>query len=127
MAHNDDVDADRIVREFCAAWGRGDVEAILAAFTDDAVYHNVPMSPCNGKAEIREFVAGFLGTTASAVRFDIRHQLVDGNVVMNERVDTIVMESGEVALPVCGVFELTAGGKIAAWRDYFDMSQFAGQ
>ncbi len=120
------MDADRIVREFCAAWGRGDIEAIIDAFTDDAVYHNIPMEPCVGKAAIRAFVEGFLGTTAGAVEFDIRHQLVSGKVVMNERVDTLKMASGEVALPVCGVFELTDDGKISGWRDYFDMAPFAG-
>ena len=120
------MDADAVVREFCAAWGRGDAEAILDAFTEDAVYHNIPMDPCNGKSEIQAFLEGFLGSTASAVQFDIKHQVVSGLVVMNERVDTIEMESGKVDLPVCGVFELTADGKISGWRDYFDMSQFAG-
>ncbi len=120
------MDADKIVREFCDAWGRGDLEAIIAAFTDDAVYHNIPMEPCIGRDAIRTFVEGFLGSAAQSVRFDIRHQLTSGNVVMNERVDTLAMESGEVALPVCGVFELSDGGKIVAWRDYFDMAAFAG-
>jgi limonene-1,2-epoxide hydrolase len=119
------MDADQIVRDFCAAWSRGDVDTILDAFTEDAVYHNIPMEPCNGKEAIRAFIEGFLGTTASGVAFDIRHQLVSGNVVMNERVDTLKMEAGDIALPVCGVFELTPEGKIAHWRDYFDMAPFA--
>ncbi len=121
------MDPDRIVRDYCAAWSRGDVEALVAAFTEDAVYHNIPMPPCEGKAAIRSFIEGFLPGTAKSVEFDIRHQLVSGNVVMNERVDTLDMPNGKVALPVCGVFELTADGKIAAWRDYFDMAQFAGR
>jgi len=121
------MNPDTIVRDFCAAWGRGDTEAILEAFTDDAVYHNIPMEPCNGKAAIREFLSGFLGVVASAIDFDIRHQLTSGNVVMNERIDTIKMEAGDIALPVCGIFEVTPDGKISAWRDYFDMGQFAGQ
>jgi len=121
------VDPDRIVREFCAAWGRGDLDAIVDAFSDDAVYHNIPMAPCEGKAAIRAFVAGFLDGTASAIDFDIRHQVASGNLVLNERVDTIRLASGTVALPVCGVFELRPDGKISAWRDYFDMKQFTGQ
>ncbi len=121
------MDAGRIVTDFCAAWGRGDVEAIVEAFTEDAVYHNIPMAPCQGKAAIRAFVAGLFENTASAVHFDIRHQVVNGTLVLNERVDTLVMKSGDVELPVCGVFELTPDGKIAAWRDYFDMAKFAGQ
>ena len=120
------MNADQIVRDFCAAWARGDSDAIIAAFTEDAVYHNIPMPACNGLAEIREFISSFLGPTASSVHFDIRHQLTSGNIVMNERIDSIVMEDQTIALPVCGVFELNDEGKITAWRDYFDMSQFAG-
>jgi limonene-1,2-epoxide hydrolase len=119
------MDADKIVRDFCALWEQGDIDAIVAAFADDAVYHNIPMEPCVGKGAIRSFLEGFLGGMASSVRFEIRHQLVGGNVVMNERVDTLTMASGDVALPVCGVFELDPSGKIRAWRDYFDMAPFS--
>ena len=121
------MNPDQIVRDFCAAWGRADVDAIVDAFTDDGVYHNIPMAPCNGKDEIRAFVAGFMPGTASSVQFDIRNQIVAGNVVMNERVDTLVMQDRKIELPVCGVFELTPDGKISAWRDYFDMAKFTGQ
>jgi limonene-1,2-epoxide hydrolase len=44
---------------------------------------------------------------------------------MNERTDHIQMGDNAVSLPVVGVFEVS-GGKIKAWRDYFDMAQFAG-
>ncbi len=120
------MDADKIVRDFCAAWSRADVDAIVDSFTDDAVYHNIPMQPCKGKEEIRQFLAGLLGGMASAVHFEIRTQLVDGLTVMNERVDTIVMADRKVELPVCGVFELAPDGRIKAWRDYFDVAQFSG-
>ena len=121
------MDADRIVRDFCDAWGRTDIDAIMAAFSEDAVYHNIPMEPCKGKDAIRSFIAGMLGGMARSVRFEILHQVVSGHLVMNERVDTIELETGSVDLPVCGVFELNADGKIVAWRDYFDMKQFTGQ
>ncbi|MAE94897.1 MAG: limonene-1,2-epoxide hydrolase [Deltaproteobacteria bacterium] len=120
------MDADKVVREFCEAWSRADLETIMDAFTDDAVYHNIPMAPCKGKDEIRTFIAGLLGGMASSVEFDVRLQLVDGLKVMNERIDTIVMGDKNIVLPVCGVFELTEDGKIAGWRDYFDAGQFAG-
>ncbi len=121
------MDADRIVRDFCEHWGRGDVDAIVESFTDDAVYHNIPMAPCEGKEAIRAFVGNLVGEMASAVDFEIRNQVVSGRLVLNERIDTIKLKAGDVVLPVCGVFELSADGKIAAWRDYFDMGQFAGQ
>ena len=120
------MDIGKIVKEFCAAWGREDVEAILGAFTEDAIYHNIPMEPCNGKTEIREFVEGFLATNPGGVSFEIRNQLVGGGIVMNERIDTLTIDGRKVRLPVCGVFDLTADGKIRGWRDYFDMGPFAG-
>ncbi len=120
------MDADKIVRDFCAAWDRADLEAIMEAFAENAVYHNIPMAACNGKEEIRQFIAGLLGGMASSISFDIRMQVVDGSRVMNERVDTLVMGERTVELPVCGVFELAPDGKIKAWRDYFDAAQFAG-
>lgn len=121
------MDADKIVRDFCDAWGRADVDAIVDAFTDDGVYHNIPMAPCEGRDAIRKFISGLFAGMASSVTFDIRKQLVNGATVMNERVDTLVMSTGTVELPVCGVFELTPDGKISAWRDYFDAAQFSGQ
>ncbi len=119
------VDADRIIRDFADAWGRGDVDAIVDAFTDDATYHNIPMAPLQGKAAIREFLVGFLG--GSGITFEIHHQLVAGNVVMNERTDTLTMGDRTIPLPVCGIFELTDDGRIANWRDYFDMGVFTAQ
>jgi limonene-1,2-epoxide hydrolase len=112
---------DQIVRDFAAAWGRGDLEAILATFTDDAVYHNIPMAPMTGKDEIRTFLDGFLN---DGVEFEIHHQIVSGNIVMNERTDTLDFGDNQVSLPVMGVFELD-GDKIKAWRDYFDMAPFS--
>lgn len=113
---------DQLVRDFAEAWGRGDIEAIVATFTDDAVYHNMPMPPLKGKEEIRAFLDGFLN---DGVTFDIHHQVVAGNIVMNERTDTLIMGDSPVSLPVMGIFEIE-GDKIKAWRDYFDMGQFTG-
>jgi limonene-1,2-epoxide hydrolase len=45
-------------------------------------------------------------------------------VVFNERTDRFDMGAKWIELPVAGVFELR-GGKISAWRDYFDRQMFA--
>ena len=120
------MDTEQIVRDFCAAWGRADLEHIMGAFTDDAVYHNIPMPPLKGKAEIENFIKGFLAGSPDGIDFDIKLQVASGNLVFNERVDSFEMAEKKIAAPVCGVFELTDDGKIAAWRDYFDMGQFTG-
>ena len=119
------MDADQIVRDFCAAWSRSDLEGILSFFTEDAVYHNIPMEACEGRENIRNLIGGMFSTIAS-IDFDIRIQVTNGLLVLNERIDTLVMGEKTIALPVCGVFELTEEGLIKAWRDYFDAAQFAG-
>ena len=38
-----------------------------------------------------------------------------------------MMNGKRIELPVMGAFEVTADGKISAWRDYFDMATFSKQ
>ena len=117
------TDPDALVRSFCDAWARRDIDEIMGYFGDDPVYHNIPMAPSVGRDAVREFIAGFLGM-ASDMDFVIHRQVASGNVVFNERTDTMTLGDNTVALPVAGVFEIT-DGRISAWRDYFDMGQFA--
>ncbi len=111
---------EKIVTDFCTAWSRRNIDEILGFMTDDAVYHNIPMPPAKGKTAIRAAVDGFL-KMADGIEFKILHTASAGNLVMNERVDSFQFKGGKTgAIPVAGVFEVT-GGKISAWRDYFDM------
>ena len=119
------ANAEQVVREFCAAWASMDQERILDAFTDDAIYHNMPMAPAQGKDAIKGLL-GFILGPASSAKFDIKHIVADGDVVLTERVDTFQMGGKTVALEVMGTFEVR-GGKIAAWRDYFDMASWTRQ
>ena len=42
-----------VVRRFCKAWSDNRGTAELAAFfTDDAVYHNIPLAPVTGRQAI---------------------------------------------------------------------------
>ena len=60
-------------------------------------------------------------------RAELGETLVVGNVVMNERVDFVELKGGKkAALPVMGSFYIQ-DGKIAIWRDYYDMESFKKQ
>jgi limonene-1,2-epoxide hydrolase len=118
-------DSEKVVNDFCAAWKRRNLDEIMAFFAEDAVYHNMPMEPAKGTAAIRNVINTFL-PMASAVEFKILHSAAAGNVVINERVDIFQMGPKKIELPVAGVFELR-NGKIAAWRDYFDMAAWTRQ
>jgi len=116
---------EKLVTDFCQSWTRKNVDEILGYLTDDCFYHNIPMEPCVGKAAIRKFMEPFM-KDADTVNFEIKHTTSAGNVVMNERVDRFVMGPKKIELPVAGVFEVH-GGKISAWRDYFDLTTFTKQ
>ena len=114
-----------VVRRFCAVWSNVDPDDIAEFFTDDAVYHNIPMDPITGREAIKSFIAGFAGG-AEQIDFRVRNIVAEGDVVLTERVDVFVMPNGTVELPVMGTFEVH-DGRIATWRDYFDMKQFMDQ
>ncbi|MBY0275624.1 nuclear transport factor 2 family protein [Candidatus Binatia bacterium] len=117
---------EQIVQRFCAAAARRDVTELGAYFTEDAVYHNIPIAPVTGRAAIEATLAQFLGS-ATSCEFEMRAIAANGNVVLTERVDRFVLGGKSIALPVMGTFEITTDGKISAWRDYFDMQQFTSQ
>jgi limonene-1,2-epoxide hydrolase len=115
-----------IIRRFCAAWSgpKVDVPTILEFFTDDAVYHNMPIQPIQGKDAIKGVIEQFM-TPFERCDWQVKHIAGSGDAVLTERVDKFLGEKN-VELPVMGVFELR-DGKIAAWRDYFDLATWGKQ
>ena len=105
---SDAKDPDALVTRFCEAWTRMDVDELVAYFTDDAVYHNIPMAPVIGRKAIASNIAA------------------NGPIVLTERVDVFTLPGKSFELPVMGTFEVS-GGKISAWRDYFDPNQFTSR
>src|SRR5690242_15067311 len=117
-----------VVCRFCAAWSDDIGAAELAAFfTDDAVYHNIPLAPITGRESIANNIALFIRPGApgiEGIQFRIINIAANGPVVMTERVDVFKLPDRSFELPVMGTFEVS-DGKISAWRDYFDMNQFS--
>ena len=116
-----------IVRRFCASWAENLGAAELAAFfSDDAVYHNIPLAPIIGREAIAKNIASFIRPGApgiEAIQFRVVNIAANGPVVMTERVDVFKLPRKSFEMPVMGTFEVR-NGKITAWRDYFDMNQF---
>jgi limonene-1,2-epoxide hydrolase len=114
-----------LVAAFCRAWSSRDVDEILGYFTEDAVYHNMPMAPIQGKPAIKAILQQIVAPTAW-IEWEMLSMAESGSVVFTERVDRFQMGERRVELPVAGVFEID-GGKIRAWRDYFDMAAWTRQ
>jgi limonene-1,2-epoxide hydrolase len=113
---------EEVIRQFCAAFSRRDVDELLGFFADDAVYHNIPMAPAHGKEAIKALLSSFVPGSPE-IEFEMRNVASSDAVVFTERIDRMTFGGKPVALPVAGVFEVE-NGKITAWRDYFDLQQF---
>ncbi|MFN2581822.1 MAG: nuclear transport factor 2 family protein [Candidatus Dormibacteria bacterium] len=64
---HESTDAIQVVRRFNEAFGRGDVDAVMALMTDDCVFENTSPSPdgerCAGQQAVRAFWDQFFSTT----------------------------------------------------------------
>jgi limonene-1,2-epoxide hydrolase len=120
-------DAIDVVRRFCDEWAKGpDLDVLLDYFTDDAVYHNIPVAPVTGRDAIRSTIEMFTGAV-ERIEFRVVNIAADNGIVLTERVDVFVLPNVTIELPVMGTFEVRDDGKIAAWRDYFDLNQYMSQ
>jgi limonene-1,2-epoxide hydrolase len=99
---------------------------VVAWFTEDATYHNIPVDPLVGHEAIAGMVDMFT-TGLTVVEFRILEMLSRGSTVVTERVDVFRKDDGGlVELPVMGILEWR-GDKLADWREYFDLNQFMSQ
>ena len=119
-------DAIDLILRFCDEFAKGSsVDEIVAYFTDDAVYHNIPVEPAVGPEAIKAVFSMFT-TGVERMEFKILNIVGEGDVVLTERVDVFVLPNVTIELPVMGTFEVR-DGKIAKWRDYFDLNQYMSQ
>lgn len=112
------------VEAFIAHWNACDIDAMLGLCAEEIVYHNIPMEPVIGTAQMRAMVEGFLGAVD---RCDWQTHAIaaNGNQVLTERTDIFHFKDGRrAAIRVMGTFDIDAEGRIAGWRDYFDMLEF---
>ena len=113
---------EQIIRDFIGAWSRLDADELVAYFSEDGVYHNMPMQPVKGRENVRRLIQGFLSTWTQT-DWEIRNLVSTQNVVIAERIDRTRAGAKAVDLPCTGVFELE-DGKIKEWRDYFDFAAY---
>ncbi|SIN62634.1 limonene-1,2-epoxide hydrolase [Parasphingorhabdus marina DSM 22363] len=119
------TDSKQLVLDFIDAWNRLDYDAIYAAMADDIFYHNIPMEPCEGIGAVRAFFDGS-GMGSDGAEWIVHHIAADGDTVLTERTDKFRINGEWIAIRVMGTFEME-NGKIAKWRDYFDLAEFQNE
>ncbi|WP_078326690.1 limonene-1,2-epoxide hydrolase family protein [Mycobacteroides salmoniphilum] len=109
-----------IVEGFWDALRRSDLAA-LDALLDDAVrWENVGLPTVRGRSMVLRALSSL---NLPGAGFDVKiHRITsEGNTVMTERTDVIIVGSLHIAFWVCGVTELSDDGKVTLWRDYADV------
>ena len=113
---------ETVIREFLKAWSRLDPKELASYFTDDGIYHNMPLQPVQGREKIQRFIGGFISSWTKT-DWEVVNIVAAGDLVIAERVDRTKAGDKSVDLPCVGVFELE-NGKIKVFRDYFDLGTY---
>jgi limonene-1,2-epoxide hydrolase len=83
------------------------------------------MGSVTGPAGVKAVLEPFFAPTISNELIVLR-SAVEGDTVFTERLDRHQIATGWVELPVTGVFVFREG-KIAVWREYFDLGTLIRQ
>lgn len=110
------------VQKFLFAMRDKDFDTAGAQLAENLVYENVGLPTIHGS---RRAMKLFAGLKRPSLRFDvaIHRAAAEGNSVLTERTDVLVIGPLRIQFWVCGVFEVH-DGRITLWRDYFDTFDF---
>jgi len=121
------------VERFFTAMETKSIEDCAARFgehvTDDFTWVNSGFPTCNGREAAQQFLIGFAqAIPLTGLKIETLAIAADGNKVVTERIDHFIDAAGTVlaSLPLAGVLEVAADGRISAWRDYFDPRPLLG-
>ncbi len=115
----------QIVESFFAAASAFDMDAAFAHFTDDVEYQNVPLPPDRGRKNVERTLRAFMRFT-NVFEVKMHHIAETDGVVLTERTDILRGPLLDTEFWVCGTFVIR-DGRIAVWRDRFDVGQVTGQ
>jgi limonene-1,2-epoxide hydrolase len=108
-----------VVHRFLGALERLDIDAVVDLMTPDVSYQNVPLPPARGIDAVERQLR-WLARYGSGFEVDYINVAADGSTVLTERTDILVFGRLRAAFWVCGTFEVR-DGKVALWRDRFDV------
>ena len=115
-----------VVTALVQACERRDLDTVCALVSDDIEYDNVPIGKVHGPDGVRSVLSGGVTAAASEVEWVVHRQVESGDTVMNERTDRFLVDGRWVEIPIAAVF-VVRDGRVALWRDYFDLESYRRQ
>jgi limonene-1,2-epoxide hydrolase len=108
----------RVVETFLYALQDQDFDTVDSLLADNIVWENVGYPTIRG----RKRIVGIFRRGKGRVGFEVKfHRIAtEGNAVLTERTDVLIIGPVRLQFWVCGAFEVH-GGRITLWRDYFDL------
>ena len=114
------MSAKEVVQQFCDGMVNRDAGALRPLLADQVVYQNAGMPAAEGIEATLAALAFQFEMFPDSYEYETINIAVDGDVVMNERLDYIRAPDGtRHGLPVMGTF-VVRDGKIVRWTDYWD-------
>lgn len=112
------TDNASLVQRFLFALADEDFDTVESLAAPELVWQNVGLPSIRGRRRIMGLLRRGEGKVGFAVTF---HRIAaDGDTVLTERTDAIIIGPLRLQFWVCGAFELR-DGQITLWRDYFDL------
>jgi len=112
----------RTVESLLYAMHDEDFDTVEAAMADNIVWQNVGYPTIRGRDPIMKLFRR--GERRFGFEVKIHRIAAEGNTVLTERTDALIIGPLRIQFWVCGVFEVHAG-RITLWRDYLDLFDFA--
>jgi limonene-1,2-epoxide hydrolase len=116
-----DVDNARTVENFLYALQDEDFDTAEELVSEHLVWQNVGWPTLRGRDRIVKLFRRGEGRMGFEVK--IHRIAADGNSVLTERTDALIVGPLRLQFWVCGIFEVH-NGAITLWRDYFDKFDF---
>jgi len=118
--------ASEVVTALIRACESRDLDAVCALVAGDIEYDNVPIGKVYGTEGVRSVLSGGVTQAASEVEWRVLAQVAEGDTVMNERIDRFLVDGRWIEIPIAAIFRVR-DGKVALWRDYFDLETYRRQ
>src|SRR5438270_3689800 len=108
-----------VVHNFLLALQAGELDQALELLDEDVAYMNVTLPTIHGRRGVERVFRPMFEKLHGGFRVHFNAVATDGNTVLTDRVDELIMGRVRQRIWVYGRFEVV-DGKITVWRDSFD-------